>query len=242
MYLIQERNENCVNYRNINKNPRYHYSHLFFRNGNGVEFIDGNPVVEVAFNRTIPWSEYYKDTISLDELKERYSEYHLENDIEETFNRSKEFNELMKDFREPATESALWVAARKKEEKALVDIEEVTIEQITSIDYWVGTFTEDSYFPHLSLSKNFYKLEKVNENTEKNLLSVAIALVTAYVTFFEKIKSNKDLIRTYKPILGIDWTEKDVEDCYKTAMRDMKRLTKELGRISNYMLILLLSA
>ena len=230
-YLIQERNENCVKYRNINVNPRYHYSHLFFINGNGVEFKDGNPVVGVEFNRTVPWSEYYKDTISLGELKEHYSHYHLENDIEETFERSKEFTELMKEIREPAPESALWIAARNKETQTLANIEEITLEQITSIEYWVSTFTEDSYFPYLHLSPGFYKLERLSKNTEPFLLKIASSLVTAYVLFFRKIRDNKDLITNYKPILSIDWNEEDKEVCYKTALKDLDTLNEELSRL-----------
>ena len=81
-YLIQQRNESCLRYPSINQNPINHFTHLFFTNGNGVEFEDGNPVTLVSFDRTIPWTEYYKEEKSFSFIKDYIEDYDIPNEIE----------------------------------------------------------------------------------------------------------------------------------------------------------------
>ena len=72
-YLRQAIRESQIKYTIVHQDILSFFRHIFFTNGNGIQFIDGNPVMEVEFYRTIPYTEYYKDQLDFELMKERYS-------------------------------------------------------------------------------------------------------------------------------------------------------------------------
>ena len=215
-YLIQERNESCVKYRNINENPIQHYQHLFFTNGNGVDFINGNPVQLVEFWRVIPWADYYKNTTTFEYIKEYFIEYTLPNQIEEQVAQFQtSYSELYDD-----------------EVKKLNELQEITTHQMTDYVFWLNCLMDtDSYFPYLSLSDGYFKLQKINENTEKTLVKVAIAVTKAYVIFYQDIVDSKYKIKSYKSILSYKWDDNSINQCYNTSIDSLAKLKIELIKL-----------
>lgn len=212
-YLLQARNESCLMYRNINTNPRYFFNHLFFTNGNGIDFENGNPVAFVSFNRSVPWTEYYKQTIDFEILKEHYIERYLEHDIKNSLGVSdKTWTEAVNEIDTFAT---------------------LTVNQIVDPDFWLSTFNKKSFFPYLHLSHNYFKLQKLNTNSDKTLIKVAIALIQAYIKFYTYIRDHKQIIPEYKPIISFRWSDEDVNQVYKILKSDLKMLKLELTKLLN---------
>lgn len=61
-YLIQYITEIQIKYTTAFSNPINVLTHLLFTTGNGIDFLNGNPVVVLEFNKTIiPFTEYYKE-------------------------------------------------------------------------------------------------------------------------------------------------------------------------------------
>lgn len=216
-YLTQERNENCILYTNINENFRDNYSNLFFTNGNGIEFTNGNPVMFVPFGREVPWTEYYKQTVPLEKLKEMYIDRGLEHSVSDTIKLvGGDYNKTYK--------QAL---------KAVQDIKELPLKNMLSKTFWLETFDKDHYFPYLSLSDGYFKLQELNKNTETTLLRVAIAFVTAHIEFYSTIENDIQAITEYKCVIKWKWDKEAVQNAYETAMEDKDMLKRELKRLNN---------
>ena len=166
-YIRQAVRESQLVYPSITKTPLQYFNHLFFTNGNGIEFVDGNPAAGVSFYRSVPYSEYYKDQISFDDLMEHYNDRMREYDIEKEFKSIREMSETME---MDSSEEDDWAEALKNiNEKFddLVLIDSASDEDLFSADYFRTLILDKEYIPVLSLSTDFYKLEEFNENTEK---------------------------------------------------------------------------
>jgi hypothetical protein len=228
-YLRQEYYESCLLYPSINQNPRYHFEHLFFVNGNGVDFIDGNPHRVVNFDRAIPWVDYYKEEKSWEELLSFWQDRIQEDECEDCFKRREE--------------TAKRLAVIKKEEYSADDVWDKCLDDVShkvemiqfdvkakdfrSKEFWFSTFSLNSYWPHLMISDGFFKLQHLTENTEPFLLETAIALTEAYIEFYKTGYNPND----FQPILGMEWNAEDIENCLKTAEKDTAILEKELQRL-----------
>lgn len=215
-YIIQERNESCIQYANINQNPRDHFEHLFFVNGNGVEFSNGNPVNIMRFYREIPWAEYYKEIIPFDTIKDRYIDRYLEQDVHKTAEMlNSDYNKVY-----------------KQAQKELNNIHELTLSDILSTKFWDNTFSYNFYIPYLSLSDGYFKLQHLNHNSELTLVKVAKALVLSYIKFYTQILKNPEQITSFKPILSFSWNKEDLFEVHKTCFSDKAILEHELCKLN----------
>lgn len=219
-YIIEARNTYCLNYPAINQNPIDFFSHLFFTNGNGIEFVNSNPVEYLSFGRYVPWMDYYKTEKSLDSMREYIEDYILPNQVELDLE-SESYGRSYQD---------IW----DNEITYLNNICELTIEQMTDSEFWYNCLsTKYKYFPYLSLSNGFFKLQEINETSETMLRDIAISVIMAYIRFFNNIKDNKDQVKTYKPILSIEWNDENIETCYDMVMKDLEMLKIEYIRLVN---------
>lgn len=66
-YLTQYIHESQIQYASTFPHPINVLTHLLFVNGNGVDFINGNPVEIFPFNKSVPCKEYYKDAKPFEE-------------------------------------------------------------------------------------------------------------------------------------------------------------------------------
>lgn len=218
-YLIQERNESCITYSLINQNPIDHYKHLFFTNGNGVDFVDGNPVVFVKYGRYIPWSEYYKHTTTFEYIKDYYIDYELSTEVARQEKNEPHYGD--------------WDTIWTREIENLDAIEELTLEQLQDPEFWLECVKDTSnFFPYMGLSNGYFKLQEIDKNTDPDLIKIAIAVTFAYISFYMSITDNKEIIPTYKGIIG-RWNDENINRCYDTAMSDLTMLTKEFIRLEN---------
>jgi len=224
-YLMQEYRESCINYPNINQNPRNHFSHLFFTNGNGIDWVDGNPVVWVKFNRDIPWKEYYRDTKPLSNMMEFFRDYMLEVEIEETFQRRKEFWETLPDY----DEDKLWDKVRDDEVSIRENLYDLSLEEAQSKDFWVNTFQNIEHWPYLQLSNGYFDLQLLNKNTDPDLVKVAVAVSESYIEFY---KNHKD-IHKYEPPFGREWTDKEAQRCLDQKDKDVALIEKKIQELKD---------
>ena len=228
-YLRQEYYESCLKYPNINQKPQYHFQHLFFTNGNGIEFLNGNPHYGVHFNRFIPWVDYYQEKKTWVELLEFWQDSILDQECEDCFKRREK--------------TAKRLAEIKKEDYSADDLfnkccddiqyqvslthHDIEVEDFRDPNFWFSTMTFDSYWPILRLSNGFFKLQHLNENTESFLLDVAIAFVEAYIDFYRMGYNPAD----FQPILGIHWKSEHIIECEEVAEEDLITLKKEIKRL-----------
>jgi len=218
-YLLQKRNESCVEYALINQHPIDFFRQLFFTNGNGIEISNGNPVEVVNYGRTIPWIEYYKEETTLDDIKDYFVDYKLERKVQETQKMIRGMDSYSNIYKDALAE--------------LDDIYELSDNEITNSHFWLNKLLDEkgNFYPYLSLSDGYFKLQQINENTEPLLLDVAIAVTSAYVSFFAYVKINKTFIEEYKSIISFRWNVETLERCYNTSMDDLEMLRKEFKRL-----------
>ena len=232
MYLIQRRNESCFKYLLINQNPRNYFEHLFFVNGNGVDFEDGNPVEIVDFNRTIPWTEYHKQEIPFEDIKKYYLERMCDNCLSENFRNKKSiFNRYGKD----ETDDEIWEKVYKDSDKQISNIKELKFDQITDSNFWYRTFFENNkYYPRLDLSDGYFKLQHLTKETDIRLLNVAVALVDAYIEFYKRVLDGKESIIAYKDKYGAFndiWESENIKRTFEATKKDLAILTVERKKL-----------
>lgn len=229
-YLRQAIRETQIKYTISNEHPLSYFRHLFFTNGNGIVFLDGNPVIGVEFYRTIPYTEYYKDQRSFDDLKEEYFEYHANNDVQHEYKiisrvmKFKQDKKLTSDEEDKAWELAVEKNDRKFDGIELID--NVSDEQLFDSEYWYKAIDNLSYLPYLGLSKGFYKLEELNKNTEISLLKIGLALSKGYLKILEEYIGHEEKYTEKENPFG----NNDI-DFEKTYLEDIKVLKREKDRL-----------
>ena len=221
-YILQAYRESCIKYPNINQNPRDHFDHLFFTNGNGIEFYDGNPHVWVEFNRLIPWKDYYRDQKLMDELKEYFWDYMVESELEENFKIIEEFQSQLPNY----SPDKLWDKLDKDIRKEIDGLYDLSLEEAKSKDFWATTFNDLIYWPDLRISKGFYKLETFNFNTDRDLLKIAIPLMEATLDFY---KTHDDPTE-FKTSIGRSWNDENLKWILQYRENDMDIISKEIKR------------
>jgi hypothetical protein len=214
-YLISEYIIDSFNYVNINQNPRYHYNHIFFTNGNGIDFINGNPHVFVH-NQNVLWSDYYDRYIDFNKIKSDKL-FNIKDICDDKYNYYKKFNLNIS-----------YETICDNNRKLINNIQNLKLKDILSKNFWLSTFNYKSYWPFLQLSDGFFDLQKLNKNTEITLLKVAISLTEAYIDFY----NSKPIINKYRPIFGT-WNDENINRCFHTMERDKRILIKELDRLYN---------
>ena len=226
-YIRQAVRESQLKFPSITKRPKDYFIHLFFTNGNGKEFLDGNPVIEVEFERSISYIEYYKEQKSFEELKEFYFDRLAENEIYDRFNYIKKAYIRDKSLSNKEQESLFWEEAVTEINSRfddLVTIDSVSDNELFNINYWEKEINNSDYIPYLQISPTFYQLDCINENTEINLFKIAYALTVAYKNILEKYIKDPSLLNNKKKTFGNDGT--DYINVYK---RDLNELTRKIN-------------
>jgi hypothetical protein len=206
-YLHQYIRESQIEYPSISKTPVSVLKHMLFTNGNGVE-IDGSNFVEyVSFYRTVPFTEYYKDTRTFQEMKEYHSDRCSEKEYLENYERIKDTNEFYKSILDDdksddiEAESIERLKLNIKTDDEMYDkawdeyynrydgmdiIDELPDGALTDVDYLYQTISKYDYLPYLQLSAEYYKAYYFDENTEHYLKEVTVALSKALVKFMSE--------------------------------------------------------
>lgn len=171
-YLIQYITEIQIKYTTAFSNPINVLTHLLFTTGNGIDFLNGNPVVVLEFNKTIiPFTEYYKDK----RVSDRYDT-------------TKSMSNFFKSTEaEQWEEAKQWKKASEEVQEEINSIVFLTKENFFNYDFWYETLTNNlKYFPILYISKNYARVFQINANTEKNLLKISKLITQVYIDFYTK--------------------------------------------------------
>lgn len=237
MYLLQERNESCFKCPSINQNPRNHFSHILFTNGNGIEFEDGNPVNIVGFNRVIPWTSYYRQGVPFEETKSYYMDHLYYKEVQEMFDARKSVYEYPPMKMGGEAESRLWDKVHNEVLERINNIKELTLQNITDPDFWYSTFySNNEYYPRLALSNGYFKLQHFNTNTSPILLSVALALVDAHIKLYTEVAGGMD-IKIFKDSYSYGfasmngWSHESLSNARKATESDLSILLVEKGKL-----------
>ena len=238
-YLTQYINESQIQYASIFPYPINVLKHLLFTNGNGVDFVDGNPVEYLPFQKLIPFKDYYKDTKSFEENLEYFKEYHSEAQINENYNRKKSFNDRFESLGKNnekiksmvKIEDELWKESVKEFHDDLRNIKPLELTKINDLDYWVNQLLDSKYLPLCYISDGYYDLRYFNENTDKILIEYSLMVIKSYLTVYEMF--NDDMFVKYEYPMGNAFDTSCLN--YKNEINiivgnDIKILEKELIR------------
>ena len=201
--------------------------HLLFVNGNGVTFINGNPQCDLSYNRTVPFTEYYKDQKTFETCKEYYYNYYLERKVSENVKRGKEYN-----FQN-LTDDELYENEYKKicdRLDDLLNIDLITDTNIMKISFHYNNMYSDVKYRYLyRLSKDYYKICKMYENTEQNLLKLTIIMCKASIQYFTDICSGKIKLKENR------FTNKLEDDLIR--LNDIELMKNDILRLEGYLKI-----
>jgi hypothetical protein len=229
-YIRQAIREAQLNFPLTNTHPVNYFNHLFFTNGNGVLFVDGNPAIYlIKPNRSIPYTSFFNSSNTWEDMLEVYFDRFAEKDIEIEFSFLKENNFLNE------LDHILFLEAKNSintQFDELVLIDSISDEELFSDTFWIKSLKKDSkYFKYLHLSNNLFKICEFNENTEINLLKIAIAISKAYISIFKEYLSNNELYLSKESPIGNDF---DFEKIFKS---DIEILEFQLNRMNSFVSI-----
>ena len=188
-YLIQYITEIQIKYTTAFSKPTNVLTHLLFTTGNGIDFLNGNPVVVLEFNKTIiPFTEYYKDRQTPTQCLEYYNKYYKEKRVSDRYNTIKSMSNFFKSTEtEQLGETEQWEKASEEVQEEINSIVFLTKENFFNYDFWYETLTNNlKYFPILYISKNYARVFQINANTEKNLLKISKLITQVYIDFYTR--------------------------------------------------------
>lgn len=226
-YLHQYILESQVNYPQLFKHPINVLNHILYTNGNGVEFVNGNPVQIVHFYREIPFKDYYQQELSRDQMI-HYFEKYTDNSLEIEYDKRVLFavdelekqeiwHDLVQEFRNKYND-IIWVDTIE-----FTDFynEDKILEMLNS--------TDDKYYHYLYLSEGYYDQCKLNENTDKMLLKIALTMSKAYIMYLSNITlDNFDCRRN--PFGKFNFDEFDT-----VSRKSISLLMADVERIKGYL-------
>ena len=233
---------------------------LLLGNGCGFEFENGNPVIKVNFNRNIPYSNYYKEEKSFEDMKKFYIEYKyqsrikqenenlidiLEEDIKEKreifFIKKREISETVKFyFSEDERINKMAKETVIKGLENIINIDELSNEQLLDENYYKETILNRSYRTTLFIDKGYYILDKVNEKTEFAFLKVSLSIAKGYLLALTEILKDPSIYINKKSEYDIyeledkdevDEIEYDFEKDYKKNIELLKVNIENITKI-----------
>lgn len=215
--------EKQLSFPSIYKKPIQIFSHMLYMLGNGVEFVDGNPVVNISYDRHIPYEQYYGIYKPFEECLEHYYRYYKDQDVEKYYDLIKGFNFSDK------SEEELWKKAEKETSKDIESIQRLDISKVDDVSYWLSQIEDNVYLPLLHSSDKYSDITLLNENTEKSFLKYAIIITKSYIQFYESL-DDKSILKYKNPV-------KPREDINNKPIKmfneDLVFLKKELIRLEN---------
>jgi len=229
-YLLQARNEAVLRYPLINQRPIDYFSHLLFCNGNGIEFVHDNPVVEFEFQRKLPYKIYYQELMNFNVAKELYMDRNQDMDILDMMKSQIRVHDIIGD---PYDADEIHESQRKNYYALYNNIHELAEHNMIDSSFWYNQLKHDSeYVPSLRLSDKYYKMFFFSENTDIILRKTGVALAKAYIEFFDEcVKDNAipdGMQSPYAPRNKI--TDDDRDELLKFMRSDSIKLKELLKR------------
>ena len=226
-YIISARNQNCFNYPTINQHKNDFFNHLFFTNGNGVEFNDGNPIVGFQYGNWVYWQDFYKHSFSFEDIRTEYFDRYFEYDLEKSYNivsdikcrlQGGELNDRMVDD--------VWEEVRKDQLLNIDNIQELTIEDLTDDQFWFEQLVNCEYLPRLGLSEGYFKAQQLNDNSETLLVKTAMSLSRANIVFAEKVLRGEVDVTKYENSYEFGKVKALDDNMVKSYEKDINLLEK----------------
>ena len=110
------------------------------------------------------------------------------------------------------------------ETKVRVSIEDFDDESLLKPETWLYFISREEYAPFSDFSEDFYKLYYFNENTDRELLRVSIAILQALVKFIENI-GDLDNIKPEIPV---------AKELYSRFVKSLPKIKKEINRLNSF--------
>ena len=223
-YIRQFLKETQLNYSLIYPTITDVLIHLLFVNGNGYNFIDGNPYCDLSYNRAVSFTEYYKEQKSFESCREYYYDYYLDRKVAENVQRSKAYNfeNLSDDELYEKEYQSAWELIDK-----LPDIDILTDNTLLDIDFHYNNMKTKYVY---RLSKDYYKICKMSENTEQNLLKLTIVILGASIKYFSDICDNTIKIIPDEFDIPLDKNKEDI-----IRLNDIVLMKADIIRLECYL-------
>lgn len=237
-YLLNYITDSQVKYPSIFSQPVDVVKHLLYVNGNGCEFLNGNPCVLDETNTKVLYEQYYArpvifETALVDRINSDDFNKHVSYLTSICVTRNNFFKRMAETKPEYVsrilTEEQLAEEAKTSALRDLANIESIRYEDVTDMNYWLRQICKSEYFPTLHLSEKYIPLVHLNANTERSLLDLAILVTQAYITFYDTMSD--DILPLYKHLEFRKNCVDDAEALYKHAANDKAILQHQLNRL-----------
>lgn len=225
-YLTQYIIENQLLYYNIFFRPIYVLKHLLFSSHNCE---NGNPYEFVSFSRKVFFTEYYKETKTLDENIRFYEYRFQEKHIEETH---KNWLHSYEYFHKNKTEQELWKLSHDRYYKYFNAIEFLNYDNLFSHNYWYSQLLNTDYFLQMIDLRSYdhFIINKLNYNTDLIFLNLSKLIVQVFIDFYTNIVNSKINIANYQtPYLGE--TVSQTLDKIGFDLKQLIKIQKSLAKI-----------
>lgn len=226
-YLLNARNQHCFNYPILNDSPHKFFNHFFLSDGDGIEFVDGNPVVEFQYGGRVWWTDFYKHSKSFGDIKEEYMDRYFEGDVEEAYRLRLEFKTKISDGElSNETENQVWKEVAVEQESRINRFEELSVENLTDDEFWFQHLETCDYLPYLCLSEKYFKAYYFNDNSENLMVDCAKSLARANIQLMENILAGEVDVTQYEDTFQYGKMKSLTDDLVSTYKKDIGLLTK----------------
>jgi len=233
-WLKQYIRESQAKYPSISNNYTDVLNHVFFVNGNGVELEDGLFVQYVGFNRTIPFEWYYANQKSFEDCCSVLSDddCYVEKEVQWIYDSSfKPLNTFKKVHKpdEALSDNDLYSKAYTKFSSRYDNVVSIdSVESWDSEDVIYESLLAHKYEPYLNLSPEYFKLDKFNEKTSKELVNFAITYCRAVIRWITVYEEGR-------PIKGLFGKHSKDHDYVGTWRKDKEILSNIIARLESFL-------
>lgn len=238
-YLKQFITESQVKYASIFTYPIDVMEHLLFSTGNGYSVVNGN--LYTNEDDAISFEQQYTQTDHFIELIQKYKH-------------SKEFRKHVKFLTGIKENSNSFFKKHVKQyphvavkilpddeiynialQEALTDIDNIVVvdqAESTNVEYWYEQLFHSKYLPLIHVASGYCIIEKLNELTEPSLVSTALAILHAYLKFYETL--TVETVDHFKHPFAIRAKcSEDFDNLKLTIDSDLKVIKREIARLTS---------
>tara|TARA_R110000851_G_scaffold329999_1_gene502383 strand:- start:156 stop:839 length:684 start_codon:yes stop_codon:yes gene_type:complete len=222
-----------MQYPSISKTPEKVLTHLLFCNGNGCEIEDGNFVQYFDYGMCVPYSEMYKRINTSSSIIERSNDRYFDCEVEKLYESKVSFEKRMCTILDkPFNEDLLWSEC-SEEFRGRYDrvdlVDKYSLSDLQNKDTYIRQLNLGEYSPYLSLSSKYYKAYFFNENTDKDLLKITIALAEAYVETLSNFIEEDYPVTWAKPVGSM--SKLDYDKLYNRDITQLRGLITRLNTL-----------
>ena len=204
-------------------------------NGNGVEVNEvGNFVAGVRFDRSVLFTDYYKEQRSFEEVSSYITDNMADSAIDTAYESKRRFSKIFEDtFGESKDDDLLWKEAFDEFHGRygdVISVDSVPDEEFGNTLSMIDVIKSGKWLPHLSLSPGYYKLDKFTEHTDPFLIELGLSVCEAYRAVMVEILDKPEEAYGDNPVTG-----GTIEELSVRYHSDVLELSRQIERLKSFL-------